>query len=32
MKCYESGELQSYIDGEMSVDMMEKVSKHLDEC
>ncbi len=32
MKCYESGELQSYIDGEMSVGMMEKVSKHLDEC
>lgn len=32
MKCYESGELQAYIDGELSLDMMGKVSKHLDEC
>ncbi|WP_195948047.1 zf-HC2 domain-containing protein [Paraclostridium bifermentans] len=32
MKCYESGELQAYIDGEMSLDMMEQVSKHLDKC
>lgn len=32
MKCYESGELQAYIDGELSLDMMGKVSRHLDEC
>lgn len=32
MKCYESGELQAYIDGELSLDMMEQVSKHLDKC
>lgn len=32
MKCYESGELQAYIDGELSLAMMGKVSKHLDEC
>ncbi|WGX77783.1 sigma-70 family RNA polymerase sigma factor (plasmid) [Paraclostridium bifermentans] len=32
MKCYESGELQAYIDGELSLDMMKKVSKHLDGC
>ncbi|EQK44135.1 hypothetical protein C672_0663 [[Clostridium] bifermentans ATCC 638] len=32
MKCYESGELQAYIDGELPLDMMEQVSKHLDRC
>lgn len=32
MKCYESGELQAYIDGELPLDMMEQVSKHLDKC
>lgn len=32
MKCYESGELQAYIDGELPLDIMEQVSKHLDKC
>lgn len=32
MKCYDSGILQSYIDGELSSEMMKKVSKHLDSC
>lgn len=32
MKCYDTGILQSYIDGELSEEMMEKVSEHLDKC
>ncbi|GAA0124610.1 DUF4179 domain-containing protein [Clostridium sp. CTA-19] len=32
MKCYDTGILQSYIDGELSPEMMKKVSNHLDKC
>lgn len=32
MKCYDTGILQSYIDGEFSPEMMKKVSNHLDKC
>ena len=30
--CVEEGILQSYFDGELSIDMMEQVSLHLTSC
>lgn len=32
MKCLDSGTLQTYIDGELSPQMMTRVMKHLDQC